>query len=201
MLSKHIPPMKNNCILSYMHKRSGGIIWCENNLFLYIENHALQFITKQEKLNQRHVKWIEYMHNFTFVVKHINGQTNKVVDSLSRRCLICKNVKSLCWDLFISSKCTRRIHISKIFMKHVRIQLAGIEVLGQSTCCRKDCCLKETSYAFPNVPWGTICCRKSMVEDYMVTLGKSTYAQLSSFYYWPGMREDVKKYVEKWKVC
>ena len=28
-----------------------------------------------------------------------------------------------------------------------------------------------------------------------------TYAQLRSFYYWPGMRADVKKYVEKCRVC
>jgi hypothetical protein len=28
------------------------------------------------------------MHNFTFVTKHINGSANKVVDALSRRCLI-----------------------------------------------------------------------------------------------------------------
>ena len=30
------------------------------------------------------------MHNFTFVLKHISGQTNKVVDALRRRCLILK---------------------------------------------------------------------------------------------------------------
>jgi hypothetical protein len=28
---------------------------------LYSDNHALQFVTQQEKLNQRHVKWVEYM--------------------------------------------------------------------------------------------------------------------------------------------
>ena len=55
---------------------------------LYIDNHALQLISNQGKLNQRHVKWVEYMHNFTFVLKHISGWTNKVVDALSRRCLI-----------------------------------------------------------------------------------------------------------------
>jgi hypothetical protein len=27
--------------------------------FLYSDNHALQFVTQQEKLNQRHVKWVE----------------------------------------------------------------------------------------------------------------------------------------------
>jgi hypothetical protein len=55
---------------------------------LYSDNRALQFITKQEKLNQRHTKWVEFMQNFTFVIKHIFGNANKFVDALSRRCLI-----------------------------------------------------------------------------------------------------------------
>jgi hypothetical protein len=55
---------------------------------LYSDNHALQFITRQEKLNQKHAKWVEFMHNFNFVIKHIAGTTNKVADSLSKRSLI-----------------------------------------------------------------------------------------------------------------
>jgi hypothetical protein len=45
-------------------------------------------VTQQEKLNQRHVKWVEYMQNFTFLIKHISGTANKVVDALSRKCLL-----------------------------------------------------------------------------------------------------------------
>jgi hypothetical protein len=55
---------------------------------LYRNNQDLQFITRQEKLNQRHAKRIEFMQNFTFVIKHIVGNDNKVFDALSRRCLI-----------------------------------------------------------------------------------------------------------------
>jgi DNA-binding MltR family transcriptional regulator len=55
---------------------------------LYSDNQALQFITRQEKLNQRHAKWIEFMKIFTFVIKHISGISNKVVDALSRRIFI-----------------------------------------------------------------------------------------------------------------
>jgi hypothetical protein len=55
---------------------------------LYSDNHALQFVTQQEKLNQRHAKWVEYMGNFTFVTKNIYGTTNKVVDSLNRKCFL-----------------------------------------------------------------------------------------------------------------
>jgi hypothetical protein len=28
---------------------------------LYYDNHALQFITKKDKLNQKHAKWVEFM--------------------------------------------------------------------------------------------------------------------------------------------
>jgi hypothetical protein len=67
---------------------------------LYSDNHALQFVTQQEKLNQRHVKWVEYMQNFTFVIKHIFGTANKVVDALSRKCLLLQEfkVKTLGFD-------------------------------------------------------------------------------------------------------
>jgi hypothetical protein len=56
--------------------------------FLYTDNQALHFITRQEKLNQRHAKWVEFMQKFTFVIKHISGSDKKFVDALIRRCLI-----------------------------------------------------------------------------------------------------------------
>jgi hypothetical protein len=55
---------------------------------LYNNNDTLQFITRQEKLNHKHAKWIEFMTNFTFVIKHIYVNANKVVDALGRRILI-----------------------------------------------------------------------------------------------------------------
>ena len=57
-------------------------------------------MTQQEKLNQRHVKWVEYMQNFTFVIKNISGTANKVVDALSRKCLLLQEfkVKTLGFD-------------------------------------------------------------------------------------------------------
>jgi ribonuclease HI len=67
---------------------------------LYSDNQALQFITKQEKLNQKQEKWVEFMQNFNFVIKHISGNANKVVDALSRKCLILQEfcVKTLGFD-------------------------------------------------------------------------------------------------------
>jgi hypothetical protein len=67
---------------------------------LYNDNHDLQFVTQQEKLNQKHIKWVEFMQNFTFVLKYIFGTANKVVDALSKKCLLMKEfrVKTLGFD-------------------------------------------------------------------------------------------------------
>ena len=60
---------------------------------LYTDNHALQYIMQQPKLNIKHAKWVEYLQSFTFVLKHIHGQDNKVVDALSRIILVVQEGK------------------------------------------------------------------------------------------------------------
>ena len=40
---------------------------------------------QQPKLSQKHARWVDYLQGFHFVLKHINGQSNKVADALSRR--------------------------------------------------------------------------------------------------------------------
>ena len=43
---------------------------------LYIDHKALQCMGSQHKLNQRHMKWVEYLWSFTFVIKHKKEVTN-----------------------------------------------------------------------------------------------------------------------------
>ena len=67
---------------------------------LYSDNHDLQFVTRQEKPNHKHEKWVEFRQNFTFVIKNISRTNNKVFDALSRKCLILQEfcVKTLGFD-------------------------------------------------------------------------------------------------------
>ncbi|MDF3686310.1 hypothetical protein, partial [Enterobacter hormaechei] len=60
---------------------------------LHFDHKALQYLGSQHKLNQRHMKWVEYLQSFTFVIKHKSGVTNKVADALSRRCSLLTEMK------------------------------------------------------------------------------------------------------------
>jgi hypothetical protein len=88
---------------------------------LFLDNSALQFIMQQHKLNHKHAKWVEFLQAFTFVLKHISGQANKVADALSRRSLIMKEsqVQVLGFD-YLKDLYETDVDF-KMHLKHVKI--------------------------------------------------------------------------------
>ena len=55
---------------------------------MYTDHQALQYLNSQGKLNQRHLKWVEFMQIYTLVLKNRSGRSNWVPDALSRRQLL-----------------------------------------------------------------------------------------------------------------
>jgi hypothetical protein len=141
---------------------------------------------------------VEFIHNFTFVIKHISGSENKVADSLSRRCLI---------------------------IQEFQVGTLGFEHLKEM--CGEDVDFKEAYEAYENrflrdrSPWMEYCfsdgfvfkgrklciprCsirEKLLKEKHSGGLARhfghdKTFTQLSSSYYWPGMGYEVRKFVNK----
>ena len=52
---------------------------------LQMDHQSLQYIFTQRNLNARKRRWKEFMSEYDFVISHIKGKENVVVDSLSRR--------------------------------------------------------------------------------------------------------------------
>jgi hypothetical protein len=47
--------------------------------------NGLQYLFNQPNLNARKSRWLEFLSEYNFDIKHIKGKENKVVDALSRR--------------------------------------------------------------------------------------------------------------------
>jgi len=52
---------------------------------LYTDHQALRYLNSQGKLNQRHLKWVEFLQSYTFVLKYRSGKSNRVADALRKR--------------------------------------------------------------------------------------------------------------------
>jgi hypothetical protein len=47
--------------------------------------HGLKYLFGQPTLNSRQRRWLEFLSEYEFDIKHIKGKENKVADELSRR--------------------------------------------------------------------------------------------------------------------
>ena len=48
----------------------------------------MKYLNFQKRLNARYNKWVEFLQDYTFVLKHKTGVENKVADALSRHVMI-----------------------------------------------------------------------------------------------------------------
>ena len=52
---------------------------------LETDHSALKYLQSQEKLQARHAKWVSFLQEYLFIIKHRPGVENKVADALSRK--------------------------------------------------------------------------------------------------------------------
>ncbi|XP_042377669.1 uncharacterized protein LOC121970764, partial [Zingiber officinale] len=52
---------------------------------IHSDHESLKYLKGQGKLNKRHAKWVKFLEQFPYVIKHKQGKVNVVADALSRR--------------------------------------------------------------------------------------------------------------------
>jgi hypothetical protein len=52
---------------------------------LLTDNNGVKYLFNQPDLNARQARWLAFLREFNFKVRHIKGKENKVADALSRR--------------------------------------------------------------------------------------------------------------------
>jgi hypothetical protein len=164
---------------------------------LYSDNHALQFVTQQEKLNQKDAKWVEYMQNFTFVIKHISGTANKVDDALSRKCLLLQEFR-----------------VKTLGFENLKDMYAGDADFAEAYEAAENPVLRDRSpwmdYMIQNgllFKGNQLCIPNCSMRENLLKEKHSgglaghfghnkTFAKLSEAYFWTRMRTDVKKFID-----
>jgi len=59
----------------------------------------LKYLKGQSKLNKRHVKWVKFLEQFPYVIKHKKGIRNIVADALSRRHVLLSTLETKIFGL------------------------------------------------------------------------------------------------------
>jgi hypothetical protein len=153
-------------------------------------------------LNQKHEKWVEFMQNFTFVIKHIARTVNKVANALSRRSLIVQEfqVETLGFE-----------HLKEMYKEDAYFKEAyeacKNPLLGDRS--RWNEYLIQGGLLFKGIQ---LCIPKGLMRDNLLKekhIGglarhfghDKTFAQLRNSYYWLSMGEEVKNFVNKYKIC
>jgi hypothetical protein len=169
---------------------------------LYSDSHALQFVTQQEKLNQKNVKWVEYMQNFTFVIKHISGTANKVVDALSRKCLLLQEFKVRMLgfddlkDMYADDSDFKEAY-EAAENPVLRDRSQWIEYVIQ-----EGLLFKGNHLCIPNCSMRENLLKEKHSGGLAGHFGHDmTFEKLSESYFWPGMRSEVKRFVDKCGIC
>jgi hypothetical protein len=52
---------------------------------LRTDHNGLKYLFDQPTLNSRQIRWLEFLCEYDFDIRHIKGKVNKVVDALSRK--------------------------------------------------------------------------------------------------------------------
>jgi hypothetical protein len=162
--------------------------------FILITDHeALKYINGQHKLSRRHAKWVAFLQEFTFSLRHQAGSLNRVADALSRRTSLLTTVSTSVVgfesfpDLYAADPSFGKI-IQEVtnnqrhdFILHNGYLFRGLQL------CVPDCSL-----------------RQHIVSELhnMGHFGRDkTLALVSSTYFWPKLSSDVAHHVGRCCVC
>jgi hypothetical protein len=149
---------------------------------LYSDNHALKFMTRQEKLNQKHAKWVEFMQNFTFVIKQEFRVKTLGFDNLREMYRDDPNFK----EAYKASE--NPILRDRSQWTEYMIQ-DGLLFRGNHLCIPK-CSMRENLLKEKH--------SRGLAGHFS---HDKMFSKLNGSYFWLGMRTDVKKFVDRCRIC
>jgi hypothetical protein len=172
---------------------------------LRTNHNGLKYLFDQPTLNARQSRWLEFLSEYDFDIKHIKGKENKVVDALNRRV----------HELHATTISMYQSDLKHIILEAAKLDLQYkelVEKLQQGNLQQK---IEE--YKLDNdeilmyrgiiyVPNSQELKNMILREMHNVPYARhpgyqKTIAAVKSQYYWPGMKKEVVDFIAKCLEC
>ncbi|CAM8877881.1 unnamed protein product [Rhodiola kirilowii] len=164
---------------------------------IHSDHEAFKHLKGQAKLNRRHAQWVEFIETFPYVVRYKKGKENVVADALSRRHVLLNQleIKVLGLEslkaLYVAdpyfSEPYERCQDGKGWDKY---HMHDGFLFRANKLCVLDCSVR------------LLLLQESHAGGLMGHFGQEkTYEMLADHFYWPKMRKDVERFVQRCITC
>jgi len=73
---------------------------------IHSDHESLKNLKAQGKLNKRHAKWVKFLEQFLYVIRHKKGKNNVTTDALSRRYALLSTLETK----FLGFECIKELY-------------------------------------------------------------------------------------------
>ncbi|PKU72440.1 RNA-directed DNA polymerase [Dendrobium catenatum] len=163
------------------------------------DNHALQFINSQKTINKMHARWLTFLQRFSFVLRHKSGAQNRVADALSRRTALLTKLQVDAPGL----QALQELYATDHDFADPWNQLTN----HPSRPCRDfsirhNFLFKDNLLCVPASSWREHLIKELHSGGLSAHVGRTkTLEQMQSRFYWPHLRRDVVRFVERCPIC
>ncbi|KAD3067679.1 hypothetical protein E3N88_35559 [Mikania micrantha] len=171
---------------------------------IYTDHKSLKYFFTQKELNMRQRRWLELLKDYDCEILYHPGKTNVVADALSRK-EECEPIKVKVMKLVITSGLIEQIkEAQKEALKEENWKRDRIK--GQAYNLDEDNRGLKTRWGRmwipPTCPLKSTLLEEAHKSKYSIHPGATKmYRDLRVNYWWPGMKRDVVKHVEKCLTC
>ena len=163
---------------------------------IHTDHQSIKYFMTQTKLSEKQMRWANFLLQFHFHFAHIPGKQNPVADALSRRPRV--NAVSVAYNHDLTSMVDKYANdndFALIFQdlmngnaKEPYSLNEGFLLHGSRLCVVKD--LREkVMYESHSPPYAG---HRGIL---------ATTQAIETYFYWPGMRQDIQDYVTQCIVC
>jgi hypothetical protein len=172
---------------------------------LRTDHNGLKYLFDQATLNARQIRWLEFLCEYDFDIRHIKGKDNKVADALSRKV---HELHVTAISMYITELKDRIVEAASVDLQYKRLvaklqQHEKPQTKESYTLGTDSLLLYKNRVYVPNDRELKVAILKEIHNvTYVGHPGyQKTVAAVKSHYFWPGMKKENVEYIARCMEC